>query len=110
MILNGHQIEPEKLYTPKEWASVRGVTEKTLAKNRSQRTGEPFIKVGRAVYYRGSDIIRHFEDRLERTGREAALRHAAELAQRRAGELTIGERAAEPAKTTKRTEIEFSAS
>lgn len=39
MILNGHQIEPGRLYTPTEWAEMKGVATKTLAKNRSQRRG-----------------------------------------------------------------------
>ena len=76
MILNGQKIEPERLYTPAEWAVISDRTVKTLAKNRTLRAGEPFLKIGRAVYYRGSDILTHIEKHLHPTGREAAVQHA----------------------------------
>jgi len=38
--------------TEKEWAEQRDVTKRTLQRERQQRTGAPFTKVGRNTYYR----------------------------------------------------------
>lgn len=84
MELNGTKIDPERLYSPTEWAEISRRSLKTLAKNRSLRAGEPFVKLGRAVFYRGSDIISHIEGQFQATGRAAAIEHAKKVADRRA--------------------------
>lgn len=71
MNINGTTIDPERLYTPDEWAAIKGVSPKTLAKNRSLLIGEGFVKLGRAVFYRGSDIIEAVNAGHQPTGKEA---------------------------------------
>lgn len=91
MIMNGHAIDPDRLYTPAEWAEISKRSIKTLAKNRSMRDGEPFVRLGKLVFYRGCDIIRHIEGSLQQTGRQAAIERARALSQkgaRRAGGKT----------------------
>lgn len=83
MKINGHTIEADRYYSAKEWAEIRGVKIKTLAKRRSERVGEPFVKEGRSVFYRGKDIIAHFEKQLRPTDVHAALAHKQEKVRRR---------------------------
>ena len=44
------------LLSPTDLAALRGVDERTLAVERSQGCGPDYVKLGRAVYYRGADI------------------------------------------------------
>jgi hypothetical protein len=44
------------LLSPADLAALRGVDERTLAVERSQGCGPDYVKLGRAVYYRGADI------------------------------------------------------
>lgn len=44
------------LITEKQYAAMRGVTTRTTQRERAQRIGPPFIKLGRVVYYRPAAI------------------------------------------------------
>lgn len=46
----------DKYLTPKQVAEMLQITERTLANQRCEGRGIPFIKVERAVRYRRSDI------------------------------------------------------
>jgi len=59
-------IFPDRL-TTKETANILGVTPETLSVWRcTKRYPLPYIKMGRLVYYRGSDIKKFIEDRTVR--------------------------------------------
>jgi predicted DNA-binding transcriptional regulator AlpA len=49
-------IEPEELITSEKAAKALGVKPQTLANWRSEKQGPRYVKVGRLVYYRRSDI------------------------------------------------------
>jgi excisionase family DNA binding protein len=54
-----------KLLTPEEAASILGVTKATLEVWRStKRYNLPFVKSGRLVRYRESDLAKFIEERL----------------------------------------------
>lgn len=44
------------LITEKEFAELRRVCVRTVQRERALRTGPPFIRLGRAIYYRLSSI------------------------------------------------------
>lgn len=46
----------EQLYTPAQVSKLLGVSVKTLEKWRWERRNLPFVKLGTAVRYRGSDL------------------------------------------------------
>ncbi|MGR5531242.1 helix-turn-helix domain-containing protein [Vibrio alfacsensis] len=46
----------DKYLTPKQLADLLQITEKTLANQRSNGRGIPFVKIEKAVRYRTSDI------------------------------------------------------
>lgn len=46
-----------QLLTPKQLATLTGLSVSTLAKQRLSGTGIPFIKLGAAVRYRESDVL-----------------------------------------------------
>jgi excisionase family DNA binding protein len=46
----------EKYLTPSEAASYLRTSKSTLAKRRMQGSGPPFVRIGRAVRYRLSDL------------------------------------------------------
>lgn len=46
----------EQLYTPAQVSKLLGVSVKTLEKWRWERRNLPFVKLGAAVRYRGSDL------------------------------------------------------
>lgn len=46
----------ERLYTPKETARLLNVPVRTLERWRWERSNLPYVKVGRAVRYRASDL------------------------------------------------------
>ncbi len=50
------KIEPEALYTEKDLAKLLQLSVKCLQAQRYRGDGIPFIKINRAVRYRGSDI------------------------------------------------------
>lgn len=62
IIINGVELIPEKFYTPEEVAIVFGVKVATLAANRCRTNAIPFVKIGRRVMYRGSDLIAYINN------------------------------------------------
>ena len=44
------------LITEQEYADQRGVSVRTTARERAQRIGPPFIRLGRKIYYRPAAI------------------------------------------------------
>jgi hypothetical protein len=64
-------LEPALSYSPAETATYLGVTTQTLAKWRCAGRGPSYMKIGRAISYRGRDILA-FEARcLVRVGEAA---------------------------------------
>jgi predicted DNA-binding transcriptional regulator AlpA len=49
-------VEPEELVSCEKTAKALGVKAQTLANWRSEKQGPRYVKVGRLVYYRRSDI------------------------------------------------------
>ncbi len=49
-------VEPEELISCEKTAKALGVKAQTLANWRSERQGPRYVKVGRLVYYRRSDL------------------------------------------------------
>jgi predicted DNA-binding transcriptional regulator AlpA len=49
-------VEPEELVSCEKAAKALGVKAQTLANWRSEKQGPRYVKVGRLVYYRRSDI------------------------------------------------------
>ena len=71
MILNGQQIEPDRLYSAGDWANLSGLSPKTLAKQRSKLRGPAFIKFAGRVFYQGADLIEHLKGERHETGSNA---------------------------------------
>ena len=46
----------QDLLSEAEYAKQRGVSVRTIARERAQRIGPPFIRLGRKVYYRPAAI------------------------------------------------------
>jgi hypothetical protein len=57
------------LLSPSDLAALRGVDERTLMVERSQGRGPDYVKLGRTVYYRGSDIRKWIELNIRTTDR-----------------------------------------
>lgn len=58
LVVNGVALYPERMYSPDEYARVRGGRSlATLATERCRGTGIAYHRVGRCVYYAGRDII-----------------------------------------------------
>jgi predicted DNA-binding transcriptional regulator AlpA len=53
----------ERLLTPKEAAHFLRVSDSWLAKARMHGDGPPFVKLGRAVRYRETDLVRWLRSR-----------------------------------------------
>ena len=51
----------DEFLTPKQVATMLQLTEQTLANQRSEGRGLPFIKIERAVRYRRVDIEHYFQ-------------------------------------------------
>jgi predicted DNA-binding transcriptional regulator AlpA len=49
------------LLTPQEYAKFRRCSVRTLDRERAERRGPPFVRLGARVLYRRSDIDRHIE-------------------------------------------------
>ena len=82
MQINGHVIEPDRLYTAAEWAGIAKISDKTLAKDRCHRTGPAFVKMANRIYYRGRDLIAYIDSCTHPTDADAAVRHAVDKAAR----------------------------
>lgn len=52
------------LLTTAQLAQLLGVSQRKLERDRQDGTGAPFIKIGRRVLYRRSDVEAHLEARL----------------------------------------------
>lgn len=50
-----------KYLTPEQLANLLQLTERTLANQRSEGRGIPFVKIEKAVRYRSSDVEAFFE-------------------------------------------------
>jgi predicted DNA-binding transcriptional regulator AlpA len=59
------------LFSPEDLAWLIGVDERTLAVWRSQRRGPDYVKLGRAVFYRRSDVNAWIELNISNTDRVA---------------------------------------
>jgi hypothetical protein len=46
----------QDLITENEYAAARSVSVRTVQRERAQRVGPPFIKLGRVIYYRPAAI------------------------------------------------------
>lgn len=51
--------------TPKQLSALIQVSEKTLASQRSAKRGIPYVKVGKAVRYRMSEVETYFNQMTE---------------------------------------------
>ena len=55
------KISDNKLLSDKEMNLIYGFSVKTLQNHRCQRTGMPYIKIGRMVRYRKKDVDHYLE-------------------------------------------------
>ncbi len=62
------------LMTPKQVAAAGIKTVNTLMSDRYQGVGLPFIKVGRSIRYRKSDVVNYIEAHVFNSTREARVR------------------------------------
>lgn len=46
----------KELMTEPEYAALRGVSVRTIQRERALRTGPPFIKLGKSVFYRPESV------------------------------------------------------
>jgi hypothetical protein len=46
----------DDLITEQQYAAMRGVTKRTTQRERAQRIGPPFIRLGRQIFYRPQSI------------------------------------------------------
>jgi excisionase family DNA binding protein len=53
----------ERLLTPSEAADFLRVSESWLAKARMRGDGPPFVKIGRSIRYRESDLVQWMKSR-----------------------------------------------
>jgi excisionase family DNA binding protein len=56
-------LDDDRLLTPKEAANFLRVSESWLAKARMRGDGPPFVKIGRSIRYRQSDLLRWMRSR-----------------------------------------------
>lgn len=57
------KVDLEAWYSAQECADLRTVSLKTLEAERSHGGGIPFSRIGKRVFYRGSDIQEYLEGR-----------------------------------------------
>jgi|TARA_Y100000294_G_C8428990_1_gene285997 excisionase family DNA binding protein len=55
------KLTADTLLSSKEMALIYGFSKKTLENHRAQRVGIPYIKIGRMVRYRKSDVDQYLE-------------------------------------------------
>lgn len=58
----------DRLMDQKEAAQLLGMSEAWFEMNRFKRTGLPYVKIGRAIRYRESDIQKYISDHIVGTG------------------------------------------
>ena len=59
-----------------EFAALRGVSVRTVQRERAQRIGPPFIKLGRKIFYRPAAIEAWLLDQEQVQPRAGGQRHA----------------------------------
>jgi len=64
----------DELINEYEAARLRGQSVRTLQAERVKGGGCPFVKLGRSVRYRRSDILRYIEQRIVSSTTEADIR------------------------------------
>lgn len=64
-------MKTDKLLTDIELSRVRNIPLGTLRAGRSRGFGPPFIKLGRTVRYRLSDVDKYLDERLVQPGQAA---------------------------------------
>lgn len=64
----------DELINENEAARLRGQSVRTLQAERVKGGGCPFVKLGRSVRYRRSDILRYIEQRIVSSTTEADMR------------------------------------
>ena len=77
MLINGVTLNPDQFYSPHEAAEALGVKEATLAAYRCRAGTLPFMKLGRRVRYRGSDLIAFITNAAREPGADPARSAAA---------------------------------
>lgn len=55
------KVDHEAWYSADETAELMGVSPKTLESARIKGDGCPYSKIGRRIYYKGSDLLSHIE-------------------------------------------------
>lgn len=60
-------MDDEKYLNEVEVSKMLGISLSTLRSNRSKKKGLPFIKIGRSVRYRLSDIQKYMEEHKVKT-------------------------------------------
>lgn len=61
------KVDPDVWYSAHEVAELMDVSPKTLEAERMKGDGCPYSKIGRRIYYRGGDLLRHIESKLRRS-------------------------------------------
>ncbi len=61
MQINGIKIEAEQYLNTEQLAQALGKCKDTLAIDRAKKRGVSYYKIGGRVFYKGEDIISHFE-------------------------------------------------
>jgi excisionase family DNA binding protein len=72
------EIDGEQLLTTEQAASFLNRPQRTLEDWRYTGSGPPFVKMGRAVRYRASDLLEWVDDRVVESTTEADVDGAAE--------------------------------
>lgn len=57
------KIDPDAYYLTEDLAALRRVSRSTLEIERCQGGGIPFSRIGKRVFYKGSDVIAYLEAR-----------------------------------------------
>ena len=65
------KINDNSLLSEKEMQLVYGFCAKTLQNHRCQRTGMPYIKIGRMVRYRKKDVDQYLQQHMVKYNYEA---------------------------------------
>jgi excisionase family DNA binding protein len=74
--MNSTQLTPPDLMTEREAAELRRQSVRTLQAERVRGGGCPFVKIGRSVRYRRSDVLQFIEQSIVTSTTEADAREA----------------------------------
>ena len=64
------RIDPDAYYSPAEAEPILHKKPNTQAKDRCLVNGPVYVKLGKAILYRGRDLLDHVQDRRVRHGAE----------------------------------------